>query len=102
MPKADSRTLNKIIGDSFYDHDYGDREKGSAKYIADREMMFRYMRVIIAAGVKSGTVHSTSERGEGCIMLSGSKEEKHVQYLPLLKIIFIFPQKSVDKGNILY
>ena len=66
----------RAIGDSFYDHDYGDREKGIAKYITDREMMFRYMRAIFAAGVKSGTVYSTSERGEGYIMLCGSKWEK--------------------------
>lgn len=69
-------TICRGIGDSFYDHDYGDREKGIAKYIDDREMMFRYMRAIFVAGVKSGTVYSTSERGEGFIMLSGSKWEK--------------------------
>lgn len=66
----------RAIGDSFYDHDYGTREKGIAKYITDREMMFLYMRAIFVAGVKSGTVYTTSEWGEGYIMLSGSKWEK--------------------------
>lgn len=66
----------RAIGDSFFDHDYGDKEKGLAKYIADREMMFRYMRAIFAAGVKSGTVYATSNQGEGYIMLSGTKWEK--------------------------
>lgn len=68
--------IARAIGDSFFDHDYGDREKGIVKYIADREMMFRYMRAIFAAGVKSGTVYATSERGEGYVMLSGTKFEK--------------------------
>ncbi|MGN0655685.1 MAG: GNAT family N-acetyltransferase [Ruminiclostridium sp.] len=68
--------ISRAIGDSFYDHDYGDSEKGFAKYIADREMMFLYMRAIFKAGVKSSTVYSTSERGEGYIMLSGTKWEK--------------------------
>lgn len=68
--------IARAIGDSFFDHDYGDREKGIVKYIADRERMFRYMRAIFAAGVKSGTVYATSERGEGYIMLSGTKFEK--------------------------
>lgn len=66
----------RAIGDSFYDYDYGDREKGICKFIDDREIMFWYMRAIFVAGVKSGTVYATSEHGEGYIMLSGSKWEK--------------------------
>lgn len=68
--------IGRAIGDSFFDHNYGDKEKGFAKYISDREMMFRYMRAIFKAGVKSGTVYITSEHGEGYIMLSGTKWEK--------------------------
>lgn len=64
------------IGDSFYDHDYGEREKGLRKLIDDREMMFQYMKAVIAAAMKSGMLYSTSERGEGYIILSGSKWEK--------------------------
>ena len=68
--------IARAIGDSFYDHDYGEKEKGLCKLIDDREMMFRYMKAIFVAGMKSGTLYSTSERGEGYIMLSGSKWEK--------------------------
>lgn len=68
--------IARAIGDSFYDHDYGEKEKGLRKLIDDREMMFRYMKAILVAGMKSGTLYSTSERGEGYIMLSGSKWEK--------------------------
>ena len=31
--------IARAIGDSFYDHDYGEKEKGIAKYITDREIM---------------------------------------------------------------
>ena len=68
--------IARAIGDSFYDHDYGEREKGIAKYITDREMMTQYMKVFVVAGMKSGTLYATSERGEGYIMLMGSKWEK--------------------------
>ena len=66
----------RAIGDSFYDHDYGEREKGLRKFIDNREMMFQYMKAIFVAGVKNGTVYTTSERGEGYIMLCGTKWEK--------------------------
>ena len=68
--------IARAIGDSFYDHDYGEREKGIAKYLTDREMMTQYMKVFVVAGMKSGTLYATSERGEGYIMLMGSKWEK--------------------------
>ena len=68
--------IARAIGDSFYDHDYGEKEKGIAKYITDREMMTQYMKVFVVAGMKSGTLYATSERGEGYIMLMGSKWEK--------------------------
>ena len=42
--------ISRAIGDSFFDHDYGSKEKGIAKYIKDREMMFQYMRAIFTAG----------------------------------------------------
>lgn len=76
LSKKEIDEICRAIGDSFYDHDYGSKEKGISKYIADREMMFRYMRAIFVAGVKSGTVYTTSEQGEGYIMLSGSNCEK--------------------------
>lgn len=68
--------IGRAIGDSFYDHDYGEKEKGIAKYIADREMMTQYMKVFVVAGMKSGTLYTTGERGEGYILLLGSKWEK--------------------------
>lgn len=68
--------ISREIGDAFYDHDYGGKERGIAKLIADREMMHRYMRAIFKAGVKSGTIYTTSERQEGYIMFSGSRWEK--------------------------
>lgn len=68
--------IGRAIGDSFFDHDYGEKEKGIAKYIADREMMTQYMKVFVVAGMKSGTLYTTSERGEGYILLLGSKWEK--------------------------
>ncbi|MBQ7925584.1 MAG: GNAT family N-acetyltransferase [Lachnospiraceae bacterium] len=68
--------IARAIGDSFYDHNYGEKEKGIAKYITEREMMKQYMKVFVVAGMKSGTLYATSERGEGYIMLMGSKWEK--------------------------
>ena len=68
--------IARAIGDSFYDHDYGEKEKGIAKYITDREIMMQYMKVFVVAGMKSGTLYATSERGEGYILLLGSKWEK--------------------------
>ncbi len=68
--------IARAIGDSFYDHDYGEKEKGIAKYITDREMMTQYMKVFVVAGMKSGTLYAASKRGEGYIMLMGSKWEK--------------------------
>lgn len=68
--------IGRAIGDSFFDHDYGDKEKGIAKYIADKDMMTQYMKVFVVAGMKSGTLYATSERGEGYILLLGSKWEK--------------------------
>ena len=66
----------RTIGNSFYDHKYGEREKGLHSMIDDREMMFKYMRAIFICGVKSGTVYTTSQQGEGYIMLACSKWEK--------------------------
>lgn len=66
----------RAIGNSFYDHKYGEREKGLRSMIDDREMMFKYMRAIFVCGVKSGTVYTTSQQGEGYIMLACSKWEK--------------------------
>ena len=43
--------IARAIGDSFYDHDYGEKEKGIAKYITDREMMTQYMKVFVVAGM---------------------------------------------------
>ncbi|MGN0656721.1 MAG: hypothetical protein ACI4KR_07995 [Ruminiclostridium sp.] len=40
----------------FYHHNYGNNEKGLAKYISDREIMFGYMRAIFKVCVKSRTV----------------------------------------------
>ena len=76
LSKEEIDKICRAIGDSFYDHDYGEREKGLCKLIDDREKMFQYMKAIFVAGMKSGTLYSTSERGEGYIMLSGSKWEK--------------------------
>ena len=68
--------IARAIGDSFYDHDYGEKEKGLCKLIDDREMMFRYMKAIFVAGMKSGTLYSTSERAgviSCCPALSGRR-----------------------------
>lgn len=64
------------IGEAFYEHDYGDTEKGLVKYAADKKMMAQYIKAIFVAGLKCGTLYSTSERGEGYIVLSGSKWER--------------------------
>lgn len=68
--------IGRAIGNSFYDHDYGENEKGLAKYINDREQMIKYMTVFVVAGMKSGTLYATSEKGEGYVLLMGSKCEK--------------------------
>ena len=76
LTKEQIAEIGKAIGNSFYDHDYGEKEKGIAKYINDREQMIKYMTVFVVAGAKSGTLYATSERGEGYILLTGSKCEK--------------------------
>ena len=63
------------IGDAFFDHDYGNGENGLRKFLSDKESMFQYMRVIFVAGLKSGLVYSTSERGEGYILLTSTRGE---------------------------
>lgn len=68
--------IGRAIGNSFYDHDYGENENGIAKYIKDKEQMIKYMTVFVVAGVKSGTLYATGERGEGYVLLMGSKFEK--------------------------
>lgn len=76
LSKEQIDIICREIGDAFYDHDYGSREKGLRKYISDREKMFRYMRAIFVAGLRSGMVYSTSERGEAYVMLTSSRWEK--------------------------
>ena len=76
ISKEQIAEIGRAIGNSFYDHDYGENEKGMAKYINDREQMVKYMTVFVVAGVKSGTLYATSERGEGYVLLMGSKCEK--------------------------
>ena len=68
--------IGRALGNSFYDHDYGESEQGMAKYINDREQMIKYMTVFVRAGAKSGTLYATSERQEGYVLLMGSKCEK--------------------------
>lgn len=76
ISKEQIAEIGRAIGNSFYDHDYGENEKGIAKYINDREQMIKYMTVFVVAGVKSGTLYATGERGEGYVLLTGSKCEK--------------------------
>lgn len=76
LSKEQIAEIGRAIGNSFYDHDYGEKEKGLAKYINDREQMIKYMTVFVVAGMKSGTLYATSERGEGYVLLMGSKCEK--------------------------
>lgn len=76
LTKEQIAEIGRAIGNSFYDHDYGENEKGLAKYINDREQMIKYMTVFVVAGVKSGTLYAASERGEGYVLLMGSKFEK--------------------------
>lgn len=63
------------IGDSFFDHDYGVKKDGTPEYglkklINSREMMYRHMRACFVAGYESGCLYSTSERGEGYIIVT--------------------------------
>lgn len=76
LTKEQIAEIGRAIGNSFYDHDYGENEKGLAKYIKDREQMIKYMTVFVVAGVKSGTLYATGERGEGYVLLMGYKCEK--------------------------
>ncbi len=76
LTKEQIAEIGRAIGNSFYDHDYGENEKGLAKYINDREQMIKYMTVFVVAGVKSGTLYAASERGEGYVLLMESKFEK--------------------------
>lgn len=113
LTKEQIDEICREIGDSFYDHDYGAREKGITKFIEDREMMFRYMRACFVASLKSGTVYSTGERGEGYIVLSGTKCDKVkisaalgmivdvVKALGGIKEAYTF-MKEMKKGGISY
>lgn len=39
LSKEQINEIGRAIGNSFYDHDYGENEKGIAKYINDREVV---------------------------------------------------------------
>lgn len=63
------------IGDSFFDHDYGRKKDGTPEYglkklIGSREMMYRHMKACFVAGYESGCLYTTSERGEGYIIVT--------------------------------
>ncbi len=60
----------RAIGNSFYDHKYGEREKGLRSMIDDREMMFKYMRAIFCMWCEkwNSLYHkSTGERDILCL-----------------------------------
>lgn len=63
------------IGDSFFDHEYGVRKDGMNEYglkrlVNTREMMYKYMKACFVAGYETGCLYSTSERGEGYIIVT--------------------------------
>lgn len=69
------KTIGYEIGDSYFDHQYGigpegKKEYGLAKLIPTREVMREYMVAIVRAGYESGCLYSTSEKGEGYIIVT--------------------------------
>lgn len=78
LSKDEIDRISREIGDAFFDHKYGKTadgvtERGLCRYITDRQAMHRYIKAIFTAGLKSGLVYSTSERGEGYILITSTK-----------------------------
>lgn len=75
LSEKEIERICREIGDSFYDYHYGVRKDGTSEYglkklINDREMMYRHMKACFVAGYESGCLYSTSERGEGYIIVT--------------------------------
>lgn len=64
----------------------GEKEAGLCSVIGDRETMFRYMCAIFIAGLESGLLYATSERGEGYIIYT-STEGDEIKFTSGLKMI---------------
>ena len=68
------------IGDSFYDYEYGRKKDGTIEYgfkkiLGSRESMYQHMRACFLAGYESGCLYSTSDRGEGYILITSKGHE---------------------------
>ena len=75
LSEEEIERICREIGDSFYDHKCGVKKDGTTEYgmrnlINSREKMYRHMKACFVAGYESGCLYSTSERGEGYIIVT--------------------------------
>ena len=81
------REISSQIADAFYDYKYNDEDIGLIKYIHSREAMFTYINGIVQAAYKAGVLYTTSDRGEGYLMLSGEGAGGNIGLIDGLKMI---------------
>lgn len=81
------REIARQIADAFYDYRYHDEDIGLIKYIPTREAMFIYIHGIVRAAYKAGVLYTTSDRGEGYLMLSGEGAGGKIGFVDGLKMI---------------
>lgn len=75
LSEQEIERICREIGDSFFDHNYGVKKDGTPEYglkklICTREMMRNHMKACFVAAYESGCLYSTSERGEGYIIVT--------------------------------
>ena len=81
------REISSQIADAFYDYKYNDEDIGLIKYIHSREAMFTYINGIVQAAYKAGVLYTTSDRGEGYLMLSGEGAGGNIGFIDGMKMI---------------
>lgn len=75
LTEEEIEQICRKIGDSFFDYDYGVKKDGTAEYglkklIKSREMMYGHMKACFVAAYENGFLYSTSERGEGYMIVT--------------------------------
>ena len=71
LTKEQVREISGRIADAFYDYPYSEDDLGLKKYIRTRQDMHIYIEAIVQASYNSGLLYATSEKEEGCLILSG-------------------------------
>lgn len=87
LSEGQLREISRQIADAFYDYKYNEADLGLIKFISARENMFMYMHGIVQAAYKSGVLYTTSDRGEGYLMLSGEGAGGSIGFIDGMRMI---------------